>query len=386
MLTMKGLFSKGMRLSIAFVATLAFTSCSHATKRAQPVDAEETSESQKDESESASSASRLRIMSYNVLRYGCGCQEDNSIEHQRLSHIIKHASPDVAGLVKVDAIGHGKNGAPVGFADSILKAGMNTAFPDRYAVCPFTNTADANNINLLFYDHHKLGYAGMETLAVDETDFNLFRLYLQSSVSNGSKDTVFVYFVLNHTESGDNAQKRDRQMAGVMAALHHRFTKMPNVIDMGDFNLRNTEEAGYKSLTADADAAFRFADPPFAIDHSVTYPADWEKEPDAYARFLTTATRKKDDEPNKCGTGGGAKFWYDHILLSPAIASGKNGLSYQPNSFRVIGNDGNRVGRSVNAGKHPNTAVPAGIAEDLFQLSNKYPVMLELAVKAVQKN
>ncbi len=324
----------------------------------------------------------LRIMSYNVLRYGCGCQASNASLHGYLRTIIQYAGPDVAGLIKVDAIkkspGDKEGDAPVGFADSIVHDALNAAFPGRYAVCSFTNKAAANNVNLLFYDQHKLGYAGMETLATDETDFNIYRLYLRASLAANSHDTTFLYFILNHTESGDKSKNRDRQMAAVMEKLHQRFTQLPNIINMGDFNLRNTAEAGYTVLTNGSDPAFRFTDPPFAIDHSVKYPADWENDPDAYRQFLTTSTRKKEDEPNDCGTGGGAKFWFDHILLSPKIATGGGALRYVPHSFKVIGNDGNRAGRSVNAGKHPNTAVPAPVADALFNLSNKYPVMLEL--------
>lgn len=326
----------------------------------------------------------LRIMSYNVLKYGGGCQGSNGQLHQYLKSIISYINPDVVGLVKVASIATAQNDkdadVPYGFADSIRDAALNAAFPSRFDVCPSTNKAAGNNVNLLFYNKQKLGYAGMQTLLSNETDFNLYKLYLLSSVRSGSHDTVFLYVLLNHTESGDKSAKRDAQMQSIVKALHTRFNTLPNVIDMGDFNLRNTSEPGYQALVNGPDAASRFADPPFALDHAVTYPADWEENPDPYARFLTTSTRKKDDEPNDCGTGGGAKFWFDHILLSPSIASGTGPFRYVPKSFHVVGNDGNRVGRSVNAGKHPNTTVPAPIAEALFQFSNKYPVVLELSV------
>ena len=327
-------------------------------------------------------AGHLRIMSYNVLRYGCECLGSNETAHGYLRTVVRYANPDVLGMVKVNAIkqhaGDKDKYAPIGFADSILNRGPNAVFPNRYAVCPFTNKAEANNVNLLFYDKQKLAYAGMETLATDETDFNLFKLYLTASVANGSKDTTFLYFILNHTESGDKAKKRNRQIDAVMAALHQRFKTLPNLIDMGDFNLRNTTEDGYQGLTNSLDANFRFADPPFALDKALQYPADWENEPGKYAAYLTTSTRKNAGEPNDCGTSGGAKFWFDHIFLSPLIAQGKAGLSYVPHTFKVIGNDGQREGRSITSDKHPNTSAPADVIDALYQLSNKYPVMLEL--------
>jgi hypothetical protein len=152
---------------------------------------------------------------------------------------------------------------------------------------------------------------------------------------------------------------------------------------LGDFNLRSTSETGYSSLTQQAGQPL-FVDPPFALDKAFAYPANWEENPGPYAGFLTTSTRKKDDEPNSCGTGGGAKFWYDHILLSPALAQHNWTLSYLPKSFHVLGNDGNRIGLSVYSEKHPNTAVPPEVAKSLYQFSNKYPVVLELAEQTVK--
>lgn len=312
-------------------------------------------------------------MSYNVLKYGDDCQGSPEELHGYLRTIIRYTLPDIIGLVKVAAK------APVGFANDVRDKAMNGAFPGRFAVCPFTNKADGNNVNLLFYNQQKLGYAGMQTILSEETDFNLYKLYLKSSATAGH-DTVFLYVLLNHTRSGDKSAERDAQIKMIVRGLHKAFRSLPDMIDMGDFNLRNTSEPGYSALV-NGDAAFRFADPPFASDHAVKYPANWEQDPEPYARFLTTSTRKNEDEPNDCGTGGGAKFWFDHILLSPSIAAGKGAFGYVPKSFRVIGNDGGRIGHSVNAGKHPNTSVPENVADALFQFSNKYPVMLDLEVR-----
>jgi len=330
----------------------------------------------------APASGSLRIMSYNVLKFGDGCQGSPKDLHPYFRKILKYANADIVGLVKVAAIPvdgiEGK--APKDFDKEIRDEDFNASFPDRYSVCPFSNHADANNVNLLFYDKHKMGFAGMETLVSNETDFNLFRLYLISSIQNGSKDTSFLYIILNHTESGDKSDLRDVQLHQILSRLQQGFKEMPAVICMGDFNLRNTDEAGYHSLIL-GKSAFHFDDPPFALDHWLKYPADWENHPELYQRFLTTSTRKKEGEPNNCGTAGGAKFWFDHILISTFISKGSGIFSYHPGSFRVLGNDGKRLGLSVNAPKHPNSAISEELAEALFQFSNKYPVMLDLDIR-----
>lgn len=328
----------------------------------------------------------LKVMSYNVLKYGDGCQGPNSQMHGYLKTIIKYTNPDILGLVKVEAIPQtsaDKGNAPIGFADSIVANALNAAYTDKYIYAPYSNKAQDNNQAILFYNKHKLGFASMVTLASDITDFNMYKLFYLDPNLGKTQDTAFLYVILNHTQSGDESTDRDRQMAEIVTSLKKQFTALPNVIDMGDFNLRNTDEPGYQTLTKNSDKNFCFADAPFAVDKVNTYPADWDNHPKKFSIFLTTSTRRKKKDPNDCGTGGGAKSWYDHILLSHALIENTNFYHYVSNSYHTIGNDGNRIDASVN--DMPNNDAPAEVLNALFEMSNKYPVMLEIGINPKKK-
>ncbi|GAC1382252.1 MAG: hypothetical protein NVSMB45_08160 [Ginsengibacter sp.] len=302
--------------------------------------------------------------------------------HQYLATIVKYTSPDILGLVKVKDFKltpDDKNSNGIyGFQDSILKQALDKAFPNRYAVAPTTDIAAGNNMNVLFYDKEKFGFSGLRNLCSSETDFDIYKLFNRQLTSKG--DSTFLYFILNHTKSGNKSDERDQQAQCILESLKKYFKTLPNVIDMGDFNLHTTEEPGYHALVNVPDENMRFFDPPFIPDQRVKYPADWDNNPEPYAQFLTTSTRKKDDDPNTCGTGGGAKSWFDHILLSKTLISPSNIIHYVKNSYHTVGNDGKRLGISVNQKKEPNTAVPPEVADALFNFSNKYPVMLDLEV------
>ncbi len=325
----------------------------------------------------------ITVMSYNVLKYGNGCQAPNGIMHSYLKTIVQNANPDILGLVKVNSFkltAQDENATgPIGFGDSILNSAMNAAYTGRYAFCPPTNSAGSDNMNLLFYDKNKFGFSSESILCNFETDIDLYKLYYKKNLNPA--DTSFLFVVLNHTKSGKESDKRDQQMQTVEDNIKKYFKKLPDMIDMGDFNLRNTDEPGYKKLTAEDNPDFRFSDPPFNPDSRLKYPADWSDNPDGFAKYLTTSTRKKDDSPNSCGTGGGAKLWFDHILISPSIANGTGKFKYASNSYHTFGNDGLRNGISVTSENHPNASVPPEVSEALFQFSNKYPVILELSVK-----
>lgn len=329
-------------------------------------------------------ADTVRIMAYNVLYYGDrpACQGPHSVYHNYLKTIVAYCSPDILGLEKVAAFplytGDNSGSAPAGFADSILRFALDPAFAGRYAYCSYTNASGADNMSLLYYDRNKFGFAGIVASYVNLTDFNTYKLYYKTSrLILG--DTVFLYVTLNHTQSGNSATTRNAQLAGEMSQLAGLFTTLPNLVNMGDFNFHNSSESGYQNLIAPGNPAFTFSDPPFSVDGTYAYPADWDNHPENYPACLTTSTRSSSSVPNSCGTSGGGKSWYDHIFLSPSLIDGSLRMRYITNTYRTIGNDGNRVGVSVNDAP-ANTAAPAAVIEALFQMSNKYPVMVSMQV------
>ncbi len=332
----------------------------------------------------------LKVMSYNVLDYGGNpsCQGATGTYHNYLETIVAYTNPDIIGLVKMGSIRLGPNDfhgtAPIGFGDSVLQFALNAAYPDRYAYCTYTNTSQADNMSVLFYNKHKLGFAGITCNYANITDFNTYKLYYKDPALATMHDTTFLYVVLNHTQSGSsNEQLRGAQIAGEMQLIQQHFSALPNMINMGDYNTRYTNESCYQTLSNPTDTSFRFFDPPFSLDNTYTYPANWDNNATPYTANLTTSTRQSASQPNACGTSGGAKSWYDHIFLSPWIAHSANYISYIPNSYRTIGNDGHRLGRSVNDNSQTiNTSAPADVIEAIFQMSNKYPVMADLLVQS----
>ena len=328
----------------------------------------------------------LRVMAYNVLNYGEYplCQGPNSVYNAYLETIVRFADPDVLSLEKMGSIQTSPSDhnytAVIGFQDSILKYALNAAYPGRYACCPFTNYAASQTEGLLFYDQNKLGFVAITCTYTNTEDFNTYKLYYKDPNLATTHDTTYLYVTVNHDISGSSSGAlRGAQIAGEISQIQGHFSHLANMINMGDFNLRTTSEPCYQTLTQPADTNFRYYDPPFYPDASLTYPANWDANPGAYAKYLTTSTRASGSVPNSCGTSGGGKDWFDHIFLSPWIIGNANYIQYIPNSFRVIGNDGSRVGISINDAP-TNTAAPDSVIEALFQMSNKYPVMVDLAV------
>ncbi|MEI6594199.1 MAG: T9SS type A sorting domain-containing protein [Bacteroidota bacterium] len=329
----------------------------------------------------------LKVMAYNVLNYGDACQGSNKVMRNYLKNIISYTQPDILGLVKMSTIkrfpSDFNGNLPIDFCDSIVQYVLNPSGNISYNYCQYTNEARGGDMNVLFYNKNKLANIYTRVLTVNVTDFDLYKFYYKDSNLANSHDTTFLYVVLFHTQSGSDATVRNAQQIATFNALKTRFAFLPNMIMMGDFNLRSSSESGYNQMVTSTDTTFRFCDPPFAIDKVFTYPASWQGSA-TYAAYQTTSTRMDLIHPNSCGTDGGAKDWYDHILFSPWMVNGVNYMSYVPHSYKTIGNDGKRMSISINDsttyGK--NLSAPADVINSIFQLSNKYPIVSSIIVKS----
>ena len=324
----------------------------------------------------------LRVMAYNVLGYGNGCQGTLDSLDGYFRTIVGYVQPDLMSCEKMAAF-YPAPGSTGNLADHITDSVLNVSFPGRYGYATPTNASGGGDMSVLFYNTKKLSFVSEHTLVADVTDFDLYKLRYNDPNLSITHDTTYLYVVVNHTQSGSSSSTRDSQVGQEMAALRAIFPRFPNLINMGDFNTANSDEAGYQSVVASSDTNTIMYDPPYSPDKVLQYPGNWSVTPYRTAAYLTTTTRASAAFENSCGTGGGAKGWYDHLFVSPWLVSGANYMQYVPNSYLTIGNDGNRIGVDINSTSPVvNTSAPAAVLQALLVFSDKYPVMVKLLVQA----
>ena len=324
----------------------------------------------------------LNIMAYNILSYGDDCQGTTTQLNGYFQTIIQYTKPDILSCEKLLAYPVDSS-LPTNLGDDIRDSVLNAVFPGRYAYATATNASGGGKMSILFYNTQKLTFVKTETLVAYLTDFDLYKLYYNDPNLAVTHDTTFLYAAVNHTKSGSPSTTRDAQVGEEMQNLRTKLAYFPNLVIMGDFNTANSYEPGYQSIISSADTLTAMSDPPFYPDRAVKYPAEWGNNAAGFSKFLTTTTRSSISAPNSCGTGGGAKGWFDHIFISPWLNHGTNYMQYVPNSYITVGNDGNRIGVDVNSTKPVvNTSAPVSVLNALYQFSDKYPVTIKLLVKA----
>lgn len=324
----------------------------------------------------------LRVMAYNVLNYGDLCQGNTTSLDNYFRTIIQIAQPDLMSCEKMTAFSY-LPGSAGNLADEILTNVLNFVSPDKYNYASPTNASGSGTLSVLFYNKQKLTYESTDDLLSLVTDFDLYKFYYKDINLSITKDTTFLYAVVCHTKSGSASLERDFQDSTVMASLRSKFGYFPNLIVMGDFNTTGSFEHGYQSLISSNDSTTAMSDPPYYPDNTVKYPGNWSVSPLYVAPFLTTSTRSLPYDPNACGASAGGKGWYDHIFISNWLVNGSNYISYIPNSYQSFGNDGARLGVSINSNvPSVNTSEPAKVLDALYHFSDKYPVMLSLEIKA----
>jgi len=324
----------------------------------------------------------LNVVAYNILNYGDGCQGPTDSLDGYFRTFLKYAQPDLMSCEKLAAFPF-QPGVVGNLADEIRDSVLNAVFAGRYAYATPTQVANSSKMSVLFYNKQKLTYIYTKTLLADVEDFDLYKLFYNDVNLPVTHDTTFLYVIVNHTQSGTASTARDYQVTNEMKTLRAKFAYLPNVINMGDFNVHSSYEAGYQSIISPKDSATMMSDPPFYPDMKLAYPANWDASPNLFAPYLTTSTRGSISIPNTCGTGDGAKSWYDHIFISPWLVKGGDYMQYIAGSYTTIGNDGNRLSVSINsASPVVNTSAPADVLDAMFQFSNKYPVSIKLLVKA----
>ncbi|MDR4988363.1 MAG: hypothetical protein RG741_05935 [Bacteroidales bacterium] len=306
-------------------------------------------------------------MVYNLLFYGhytSFCTEQNNnvdAKDEYLRTIISHTQPDIFA---VNEMGPGQANA-----DRLLNHVMNADGRTGYERASYTNTANSNLVNMLFFNGEKFALYGESVVANIVRDINLYTLfYRDEDLENGS-DTVFLHILVTHMKAGSSAADQQRRMQEAVAVMGYieQMNIRGNVLFMGDFNMNSSFEQAYQLITYHPNEDIRFFDP-------TDKPGVWWNNPDM-APYHTQSTRTGS---HPCFVTGGMDDRYDLILATASIMQGLLGLHLVEGTYRAVGQDGQRFNQSLITPE--NLSEPHEVIMALYHMSDHLPVKMKMTV------
>jgi len=324
----------------------------------------------------AQSKDTLRVMSYNLLFYGelTGfCTSANNNINDKDGYF-----GTVATYIKPDLLLVNEMGANQIYADRIIANVLNINGETRYERAAIQNNSSSNLVNGVFYDQNKLALFRQDKVSVATNNSNLVRVidicsfYYKDPNLNAGSDTAFIHLIGMHLKAGSSGSDVvDRGLAteALMEYLEAQY-EPGNFIAVGDMNMKSSSEAAYQNLTDNNYGEYQFYDP-LIPNESWSGSASF-----SYSHTQSTHTS------GGCASGGGLDDRFDIMLMSGQILEDSGMVSYIPNSYKAVGNDGDHYNLSLLDGT--NTSAPAAVLTALYDMSDHLPVIADLSINLLE--
>ncbi len=298
----------------------------------------------------------VSVMSYNLLNYGATWA--NSDRYKDLRTIIQHAKPDIMMVCELEDAQ-----APQYLLDSAFnKAGVGT-----YTRAAFIDGPDTDN--MLFYNTSKIGLRSQKQIYTVLRDISQYKLY--KVVAPG--DTAFMYFHMAHLKAGSLSSDETQRNSEISAFCSNiaSLSQNSNILIAGDFNFKTSTEPAFSTLTG-AGCSHTFYDP-------INQIGLWNNN-SAYSQIHTQSTRSSANAGCCGGATGGLDDRFDFIMVNNSLLSGTNKARYVIGSYKAFGNDNLHMNKAITDAP-ANTAVPANVAQALFNMSDHLPVYMKIELK-----
>ena len=313
----------------------------------------------------------ITVMQYNLLYYGnynsgyADCFETNNNTQRKdecIRTLVDYVKPDIFTVCEF--------GATQQLQNDFLRHNLNINGASYWQSDNIINYAGSNIINHIFFDSRKMGLKRHVALRTNPRDTDIYELYLKTP-GLAAGDTIKLVCIVAHPKAGMGYESDRRALMQKAMDYVNQNYPTDNVLIMGDFNMYGASESGYRLLTQTySNPSICFMDP-LALVGGV---GEWNNNA-LFAPFHTQSTRSYSDE---CFSSGGLDDRFDFILMADEIAFSYNHMRYVQGSYHAVGNDGQHFNNSVNQGY--NSAVPAEVAEALFNGSDHLPVTMKIAV------
>ena len=301
------------------------------------------------------SQTQIKTMFYNLLNFSSAPPSDR-LEH--LNSILSSYQPD---LFMVSEIESPKD------AQAILDKSFSYTSA-KIVQSPFLyNTSGPSYIlQHLYYDDDKFTLNYTDQIKTNTRSINHYNLKL-----NTSPDVFLDVFIAHFkASSGEFNENERRYEAEQLIDYLKTFEANSNIILAGDFNMYSSNEKAFEILLNGTEA-FNFKDP-------INTLGNWNNNAEFNA-VHTQSTRISNSQFEDYGAGGGLDDRFDLMLISDAIHSNTQSISYVEDTYQAWGNNANCFNNNINS-MDCGGKFSSGLREALYQMSDHLPVVMTLEI------
>jgi len=292
-------------------------------------------------------------MYYNVLNY----PGSTATRVQYFRTVNRYVKPDIILITELVS-----NAG----AQMLLQDGLNVYGETKYQMATFIDGYDTDN--MLFYNSEMFTLYSQDTIQTALRNIGEYVLYYNVQEPYSPTDTIFLYLYVSHLKAGTGSANEQQRLAEVNIYKQHVNSKpgIENMFFGGDLNLYSSSEPAYGALI-----------------NNGTYPltdvlpaGSWQNNA-AYSAIHTQSTRTAQFGG---GATGGMDDRFDFILFTGDMLSGSNDVTYIPDSYIPVGNDGQHLNLAITD-PPLNTSVPDSVLQALYLMSDHLPVIAKYIIQ-----
>jgi endonuclease/exonuclease/phosphatase family metal-dependent hydrolase len=302
---------------------------------------------------SAQERDTVRIMHYNILKYGFdwACMS-KSAKNNALKAIFSDYQPDILTVNEIE---------PSMTVMDDLRAATLAQYEPAMKTAPFSNSNGSDIVNALYYNSTTFGHLELRAIRGNVRDIDVHRLYYKPATSQG--DTLDFWLLVAHLKAGTDFAADRAEAAKDIANWLTANKNIQRYLLAGDFNLYSSNEQTWQTLTGGTSP--RFIDPAGQL-------TGWDGV--AFAKHHTQSPNDKNS--NSCAATGGMDNRFDFILASPAMTTGVRDISVF--DYRPYGNDGVSYNEFLDC--NDTRSVSSTICSALRRVSDHLPVVMSMTL------
>lgn len=310
----------------------------------------------------AFSQDTIRIMQYNVLRYGQSGQEP-AIKNPLMINILNHVQPDIVGVNELNT--------SADYGATLLSGAFNVNGVTYWKKGKLSLAGqDKSLANNIYYNSDKFTLLKQDTVSTIQREVTAYNFMYNDSNLVKTKDTIFFTILVLHFKAGNSSSDESTRGAEATAVVNYinAFPNAKNIMVMGDYNVYTNTEAGFNNLVTSTSVINRLKDP-------INRLGTWNNN-SAFADIHTQSTHT-----TQTGgfSSGGMDDRFDILLCSNSLIGDSLKMRILPNTYVAVGNDGKHFNLALNASP-TNTSVPADVLNALYNMSDHIPIRADFVL------